>query len=75
VGLETNRYAGTISGVIGLFAQIGASCSGNIVGAMVSKSGWKYYVPSQIAGTISLVLLLLVAHFLGTPRQHRSKHD
>lgn len=61
-GHTSNKFAGSISGGIGLVAQIGASCSGNIVGSVLSKSGWGSYIPFQVIGTCALVLLLTLAH-------------
>ncbi len=58
-----SQYAGSLSGVIGLWAQIGASCSGNVVGRYLAIYGWSHYIPVQVFGTFGLVSLLGFSFF------------
>jgi sugar phosphate permease len=60
---QDNTHAGTMSGVIGLIAQLGCSFSGSMVGSLITNHGWQMLTFCQIISGMVLLLLLVVSMF------------
>lgn len=62
--------AGTLSGIIGLCAQLGASMSGYLLGIhILPVFGWKALCWMQILGAVMLIVLLVLV-YLVEPTKH-----